>query len=96
MINNIFNINFVAPYIMFKRSAGFPIGSTKSSSRRPPGVLLGTMLGSLGGTEGENVDFHLFRKGLAGNLPRGRRQQLSEPEPWRGIEGGINPMIYTP
>ena len=51
-----------------------------------PGPGLGPGLGSPGGAEGEHVISILqwICKGLVVQLPRRGRQQLSEPEPWRG------------
>ena len=45
---NVFKMQYVASYIMFKRSAYFSSRSTKSSSRRPSGGFLSASWGVLG------------------------------------------------
>ena len=45
---NVFKMQYVASYIRFKRNAYSSSGSTKSSSRRPPGGFLSASWGVLG------------------------------------------------
>jgi hypothetical protein len=54
------------------RAANMVPRSAKSSQERPRAILL---------------IFHWFYKGLAAQVSRHHRQELSEPEPWRGVGG---------